>query len=65
MFSLFEDLPEALENSVAISMRCTYRPTTLNPILPMYVQEGSEDEAKEKENHLLIDMANKGFQDKI
>ncbi|GIS07674.1 MAG: hypothetical protein CM15mP111_2890 [Hyphomicrobiales bacterium] len=28
-------------------------------------QEGSEDEAKEKENHLLIDMANKGFQDKI
>ena len=65
MFSLFEDLPEALENSVSISMRCTYRPTTLNPILPMYVQEGSEDEAKEKENHLLIDMANKGFQDKI
>ena len=65
MLSLFDDLPEAIENSVSISMRCTYRPTTLNPILPMYVQEGSESEVKEKENHLLVEMANKGFRDKI
>ena len=65
MCSLFEDLPEALDNSIIISMRCIYRPTTLNPVLPKYVQEGSEIEVKEKENHLLVDMANKGLSDKI
>ena len=65
MLTLFNDLPEALENSVSISMRCIFRPTTLNPVLPKYIQEGSENDAKTKENHLLVDEANRGFRDKI
>jgi DNA polymerase III subunit alpha len=36
MVALFEDLPEATENSVAIAMRCAFRPQTRKPILPRF-----------------------------
>ena len=36
MQALFADLPEALENSVEIAMRCSYRPRTHPPILPRF-----------------------------
>ena len=36
MRALFADLPEATDNSVAIALRCSYRPTTRKPILPRF-----------------------------
>jgi DNA polymerase-3 subunit alpha len=36
MLALFADLPEASDNSVAIAMRCAFRPLTRRPILPRY-----------------------------
>ena len=36
MGKLFADLPEALERSVEIAMRCSYRPKTRGPILPRF-----------------------------
>ncbi len=36
MRELFADLPEALEHSVEIAMRCSYRPRTRGPILPRF-----------------------------
>jgi DNA polymerase-3 subunit alpha len=38
MRTLFADLPEALETSVEIAMRCAYRPLTRKPILPDYTR---------------------------
>lgn len=37
MIALFGDLPEALENSVEIARRCSYRTLTREPILPNYL----------------------------
>ncbi|MFM7084229.1 MAG: DNA polymerase III subunit alpha, partial [Hyphomicrobium sp.] len=37
MASLFHDLPEALENSVEIAKKCTFRPIGRKPILPSFV----------------------------
>ena len=34
MAALFDDLPEALDNTVEIARRCAYRPRTREPILP-------------------------------
>ncbi len=36
MRALFADLPEALDRSVEIAMRCSYRPQTRAPILPRF-----------------------------
>jgi DNA polymerase III subunit alpha len=36
MVAQFKNLPEAVENSVAIAMRCAFRPQTRKPILPRY-----------------------------
>ncbi len=36
---LFRDLPEALENTVEIARRCSFRPQTRDPILPMFAVE--------------------------
>jgi DNA polymerase-3 subunit alpha len=40
MRALFADLPEATDNSVAIALRCSYRPTTRKPILPRFTTGG-------------------------
>src|SRR5690606_34492947 len=42
MQALFQDLPEALENTVEIARRCAYRPRTRKPILPKFSAGGSE-----------------------
>ncbi len=49
MIALFADLPEALEASVEIAMRCAYRPLTRKPILPHFSSPGGEtvDEVEE------------------
>jgi DNA polymerase III subunit alpha len=43
MAALFADLPEALEHTVEIAQRCTFRPRTAKPILPRF--SAGEDEA--------------------
>jgi len=43
MRALFADLPEAVDNTLVIAARCSYRPLPHDPILPRY----SEDEAEE------------------
>ena len=35
----FEDLPEAVENTVEIAMRCAFRPRTHDPILPKFADD--------------------------
>ena len=50
MAELFADLPEAVENTVEIALRCHYRPQPRKPILPHYsTADGAhvEDEAEE------------------
>jgi DNA polymerase-3 subunit alpha len=46
MVKLFSDLPEALQSTVEIAMRCAFRPRTRKPILPRFgsieVDEGAE-----------------------
>ncbi|HET6389485.1 DNA polymerase III subunit alpha [Hyphomicrobium sp.] len=37
MAALFADLPEALENTIEIAIRCAYRPEGRKPILPRFV----------------------------
>ncbi len=39
MAERFADLPEALENTVEIAMRCAYRPRTHKPILPKFADD--------------------------
>ena len=36
MLELFKDLPEAVENTVRIAMRCNYLSTKVNPLLPIF-----------------------------
>ncbi|MEO0617750.1 MAG: DNA polymerase III subunit alpha [Pseudomonadota bacterium] len=43
MIALFADLPEAIENTAIIAQRCAHRPKTHPPILPQFVQTGSDD----------------------
>ncbi len=46
MRELFADLPEAIDNTVEIARRCSWRPHTLRPILPRFT--GEDGEAGEK-----------------
>ncbi|HUG60900.1 MAG TPA: DNA polymerase III subunit alpha, partial [Methylomirabilota bacterium] len=45
MMRTFEDLPEALANTLEIALRCHYRPRKRKPILPRFAAVGSEDAA--------------------
>ena len=66
MIQLFSDLPEAIENTLAISQRCSYVPRTMEPILPKYVSENGNNEEielqKMAENGLKRRLANHQFQ---
>ena len=46
MQALFADLPEALENSVEIARRVSYRPRTRGPILPRFAAAPGQSEAE-------------------
>ncbi len=49
MAKLFADLPEALDNTVEIAMRCSYYPKNRKPILPRFAGADVEDpEAAER-----------------
>ncbi|MDO8289311.1 MAG: DNA polymerase III subunit alpha [Parvibaculum sp.] len=45
MVALFDDLPEAIENTIEIARRCAYRPLTRKPILPTFSAGTSEADA--------------------
>ncbi len=47
MVTLFADLPEAIENTIEIALRCAYRPHTRAPILPSFLDS---DGLSEEEN---------------
>ncbi len=61
MGALFADLPEALEHSVEIAMRCAYRPLTRKPILPRFGVSGEESE----EADLLRRQAEEGLRQRL
>jgi len=46
MIELFADLPEAIDNTIEIARRCSYRPMTHAPILPQFLSGGSASEAQ-------------------
>ncbi len=43
MIQLFDDLPEAIENTVEIARRCSVRATTCKPILPRFAGADVDD----------------------
>jgi DNA polymerase-3 subunit alpha len=62
MVALFEDLPEAIENTVEIAMRCAFRPTVRKPILPRFAGGGDDPEAADAaEAAVLAEAARKGL----
>jgi DNA polymerase-3 subunit alpha len=49
MIDLFEDIPEAINNTVVIAQRCSYLLKAINPILPAFETEGGRTEFEELE----------------
>src|SRR5690606_13007457 len=49
MFELFADLPEAIDNTVEIALRCSYFPQTRSPILPRFANCQPGEPADEAE----------------
>ncbi|MGD1880140.1 MAG: DNA polymerase III subunit alpha [Kiloniellaceae bacterium] len=47
MRALFADLPEAVDNTLAIARRCAYFPEFVSPILPPFTTEGGRSERDE------------------
>ena len=63
MASLFADLPEALDNTVEIAMRCSYYPKNRKPILPRFAGADVDDphEAEMAESEELKRQAREGL----
>ncbi|MBX3569033.1 MAG: DNA polymerase III subunit alpha [Rhizobiaceae bacterium] len=59
MSLLFADLPEAIDNTVEIAMRCSYYPKKRAPILPRFT--GSGDDAERAEVEELRRQAREGL----
>jgi len=60
MAVLFADLPEAIDNTVEIAMRCSYYPQKRKPILPRFT--GSGDDAERAEVEELRRQAREGLE---
>nr|WP_298684241.1 DNA polymerase III subunit alpha [uncultured Dongia sp.] len=58
MKALFADLPEAIDNTLAIAKRCAYMPPARKPILPAFSDGKSEDD-------VLREMARKGLDERL
>jgi len=67
MLALFADLPEALENSVEIAQRVSYRPKKRDPVLPKFAAapELDDAEAVAVEALALAEMARSGLDRRI
>ena len=62
MVKLFSDLPEATRHSVEIALRCSFRPTTRQPILPHFT---APDGSKLDEVAELRKQAQDGLKDRL
>ncbi|RUM99443.1 DNA polymerase III subunit alpha [Pseudaminobacter arsenicus] len=63
MVALFADIPEALDNTVEIAMRCSYYPQKRKPILPHFTGDAADPEAAQKaEAEELRRQAREGLQ---
>ena len=60
MRALFADLPEAVDNTLAIARRCGFLVQTRDPLLPDYAKNGEQDEAK-----LLAESARAGLEERL
>src|SRR3546814_3407876 len=47
MRALFADLPEAVDNTLAIARRCAYFPEVVSPILPLFATADGRSEKEE------------------
>ncbi len=67
MCALFADLPEALDNSIEIARRVSYRPEKRDPILPYFaVEDGTTPEqAIEQESEALVREAEAGLKKRL
>jgi DNA polymerase-3 subunit alpha len=54
MAALFADLPEAIDNTVEIAMRCVWWPETRKPILPRFAENGADAEAAMEAEALML-----------
>jgi DNA polymerase-3 subunit alpha len=63
MTALFADLPEAIDHTVEIAMRCSYYPKNRNPILPRFTTGSTDDPqaAEREETEELIRQAREGL----
>ncbi|MGB3456394.1 MAG: DNA polymerase III subunit alpha [Litorimonas sp.] len=59
MLNLFEDLPEALQNTLVIAQRCAVKSSKRDPILPHF-GDGSQSEAD-----ILADQAREGLEARL
>ena len=50
MIDLFNDIPEAISNTINISRRCHFRPKTSKPMLPAYETLSGKNEKEELKN---------------
>ncbi|PCI88344.1 MAG: DNA polymerase III subunit alpha [Hyphomicrobiales bacterium] len=55
MIALFDDLPEAIENTLEIAQRCHFRPHTRDPILPNFTGSSGKDALKAEADALTKD----------
>jgi len=64
MEALFGDLPEALQSTIEIAQRVSYRPKKRNPVLPTFAAQPGQtpDEAFAAEARALADMARTGLE---
>ena len=66
MVALFNDLPEAIENTYEIAQRCHVRALMRDPILPLFAAEGLEgDEAVAAEAKVLREQAIEGLKARL
>lgn len=61
MVTLFSDLPEALENSVEIALRCHAFTPMRSPILPRFTERSVDSNAALEEDKELINQAKDGL----
>lgn len=59
MLELFEDLPEALTNTLAIAQRCAFRSPKRKPILPHF------GDGTQSEDDILADQARQGLEARL
>ncbi len=67
MMKLFEDLPEALDNTVEIARRVHFRPLTHGPILPTFAAspDQTHEEAEQAEGEELARQAREGLRARL